>query len=129
MLFSSFALFRITRVIAILCLVLLAVVVVSDDAGAFQDYSNEFKELFEADGNEGFLDDMDSFGTGVVTTIRAVATIMTVLLVISVGVTLWFATDERALSAIKARIVMIVVGLFLIFFAGPTARLILDLFN
>jgi len=75
-------------------------------------------------GFDQLIREMDYVGSIIIATIRTLATIITVLLILSVGYTLWQAKDGVALEIVKVRIFFIFIGLLIIFIAEPIANFI-----
>lgn len=112
---------RIPRIaiLALMLVLLFSSVVFASDEEAI-------KERFRIDG---LLDTVDSAAVVIIGTVRVIAGIVTVLLVASVGLTLWACRDGQTLEIVKTRIFLIFIGLFVIFLTEPIVRFVLYVFN
>lgn len=61
----------------------------------------------------------------IIVTVRAGVAVLTVLIALSVGVTLWLSRDAQALEIVKVRIFLIFIGLMIVFLTEPIVRFVL----
>ncbi len=87
------------------------------------------KPLQERFNMMNVMSDVNTMTTQVVDILRTVVAIITVLLIISVGMTLWHSHNGAALEAVKTRLMLIFCGLALIFMAEPFVKFLLGLFK
>ena len=83
--------------------------------------TSEIEERFNI---SSLLESVDSAATVVITTIRTVTAVLTVVLLASVGFTLWRAQDGQTLEMVKTRIYFIFAGLFVIFLTEPIVNFV-----
>lgn len=87
-------------------------------------FADSIEERFHI---KGLLDDIDSAATIIVATVRTIASVLTAVLVVSVGFTLWRCRDGQTLELVKTRIYFIFLGLFIIFLTEPIVKFVLRL--
>jgi len=108
--------------VAILALLLILFFCSTAYAASEQELEQRFKI-------EGLLTSVESAATVIIGAIRVIAAIVTVVLIASVGLTLWSCKDGATLEIVKIRIYFIFIGLFVIFLTEPIVRFVLYIFD
>lgn len=106
------------RIVALVCLFTILF-------SSFVFAGSDIDKIEERFNINKLLKDVDSAATVIIGTIRTVVAILTVVLIASVGFTLWNCKDGQTLELVKTRIYFIFAGLFIIFLTEPIVRFVL----
>lgn len=87
-------------------------------------FSTEVSAIETRFGFNQLMQEINHVGSVIVAVVRTLVSIITAVLILSIGVTLWQARDGIALEVVKVRVIFIFVGLLIVFMAEPITNFI-----